>query len=183
MRAYLQPTVLGTLRVRKEREAMKTGRSRGAFTLIEVLIVVVIMAVLAATIIPQFATSTKDAQNSTVTFNAHTMQSQIALYQQQHLGTYPAITNSSLPQLWMASDVNGTTQAVPDTNHPYGPYLSGGTLPSNPFNSLATVKAVAAAGTPPTTGDGTTGWQYDATTGGIWPNHSTWTPTSTRSGL
>ena len=40
---------------------MKTTERRSAFTLIEVLIVVVIMAILAATIIPQFTDSTKDA--------------------------------------------------------------------------------------------------------------------------
>ena len=45
---------------------MKTTDRRSAFTLIEVLIVVVIMAILAATIIPQFTDSTKDAKSSTV---------------------------------------------------------------------------------------------------------------------
>ena len=37
---------------------------RSAFTLIEVLIVVIIMALLAATIIPQFASSTSDAKRA-----------------------------------------------------------------------------------------------------------------------
>ena len=46
---------------------MKTPVRRSAFTLIEVLIVVVIMAILAATIIPQFTDSTKDAKASTAT--------------------------------------------------------------------------------------------------------------------
>ena len=55
---------------------MQTKVRRGAFTLIEVLIVVVIMAILAATIIPQFTDSTKDAKSSTVQFNLHTLRSQ-----------------------------------------------------------------------------------------------------------
>ena len=48
---------------------MKTTQDRSAFTLIEVLIVVVIMAILAATIIPQFTDSTKDAKTSTAKMN------------------------------------------------------------------------------------------------------------------
>jgi len=68
---------------------MATFRRRNAFTLIEVLIVVIIMAVLAATIIPQFTTSTKDAKDSTLKFNMHTLRSQIELYKLHHLGKYP----------------------------------------------------------------------------------------------
>ena len=59
---------------------MKTRACGSAFTLIEVLIVVVIMAILAATIIPQFTDSTKDAKASTATFNLHTLRAQIELY-------------------------------------------------------------------------------------------------------
>src|SRR6476659_1356734 len=67
--------------------SMKTPVRRSAFTLIEVLIVVVIMAILAATIIPQFTDSTKDAKQSTVRFNVHTLRSQIELYRtQRHSG-------------------------------------------------------------------------------------------------
>ena len=61
-----------------------TQRRQRGFTLVEVLIVVVIMAVLAATIIPQFADSTKDAKVSTAKFNLHTLRSQIELYKSQH---------------------------------------------------------------------------------------------------
>lgn len=154
---------------------MKTERRRAGFTLIEVLIVVVIMAVLAATIIPQFSSSTKDAQNSSVKFNAHSLRSQIELYKAHHLGTYPAISESLLPQLTMATDVDGNTATTPDSSHPYGPYLDE--IPANPFNGLRTVAAVTTAGTAPTKGTGSSGWQYDATTGGIWPNHSGWSST------
>ena len=55
-------------------------RRHSGFTLIEVLIVVVIMAVLAATIIPQFTRSTTDAKTSAIDFNAHSLRAQIELY-------------------------------------------------------------------------------------------------------
>ena len=152
---------------------MNTVRRHRGFTLIEVLIVVVIMAVLAATIIPQFSSSTKDAQTSTVKFNAHTLRSQIELYKAHHLGTYPTIQDGGLPQLTASTDVSGTVGAAGPT-FPFGPYLEE--VPANPFNNLKTVGAVPTPGTAPTTGSGATGWQYDVTTGNIYPNHTAWTP-------
>ena len=144
---------------------------RCGFTLIEVLIVVVIMAVLAATIIPQFSSSTKDAQTSTVNFNAKTLRSQIELYRANHLSTYPTITGNALPQLTGTTDVNGNIGT--GAAFTYGPYLDG--IPANPFNALATVGPVPTPGTPPATGDGKYGYVYDVTTGNIFPDHTTWT--------
>ena len=146
---------------------MTRNRHRKAFTLIEVLIVVVIMAVLAATIIPQFSTSTQDAKESQLGFNVHTLRSQIELYKVHHLGNYPAITGAALPQLTSETDAQGNfnSGASDPATYPYGPYVDG-ELPNNPFNDDNTVIAGAAG-----PGDGTSGWKYDANTGGIWPNH------------
>ena len=146
-------------------------RRHCGFTLIEVLIVVVIMAVLAATIIPQFSSSTKDAQTSTVNFNSKTLRSQIELYRANHLSTYPAITNNALPQLTGTTDVNGNIGT--GAAFTFGPYLDA--VPSNPFNGLATIGPVATPGTTPTVGDGKYGYQYDVTTGNIFPDHTGWT--------
>jgi prepilin-type N-terminal cleavage/methylation domain-containing protein len=156
---------------------MNSERRRSAFTLIEVLIVVVIMAVLAATIIPQFSSSTRDAQDSTVKFNAHTLRSQIELYKAHHLGKYPANSgdNANLKQLTGATNSSGTIGTT-GASYPYGPYLDE--IPANPFNNQKTVKSITTNGTAPTTGDGGTGWQYDEATGNIWPNHSGWSPTA-----
>jgi prepilin-type N-terminal cleavage/methylation domain-containing protein len=68
---------------------MKRSARKSGFTLVEVLIVVVIMAILAATIIPQFTDSTSDAKASTTKFNLHTLRSQIELYKTQHNGVVP----------------------------------------------------------------------------------------------
>ena len=147
-------------------------RPRRGFTLIEVLIVVVIMAVLAATIIPQFSSSTQDAKESTLKFNIHTLRSQIEMYKIHHLGDYPAITDADLPQLTGATNVDGEIGTA-GANYPYGPYITGD-LPPNPFDGSNTVTAVTTPGTKPSTPVGTDGgWLYDASNGSIWPNDST----------
>src|ERR1044072_2125561 len=115
--------------------SMKTPVRRSAFTLIEVLIVVVIMAILAATIIPQFTDSTKDAKSSTVKFNLHTLRSQIELYRTQHIGINPAAT---LVELTVSTDANRAQGS--GANYPYGPYIRE--VPVNPFNNKNTVTVI-----------------------------------------
>ena len=70
----------------------KSQRRASGFTLVEVLIVVVIMAILAATIIPQFSNSTSDAKINTCKFNVNTIRSQIELFKSQHDGKLPTGT-------------------------------------------------------------------------------------------
>jgi len=151
------------------------AKRRNAFTLIEVLIVVVIMAVLAATVIPQFTSSTKDAQNSTVEFNSRTLRAQIELYKAHHNGEYPTVSDNSLPQLTSRTNVNGDIGTDAAT-HPFGPYVAE--IPKNPFNNKNTI--VAVSDTAPTAGisGDSYGWQYNKDTGGIWPAHASWTRTT-----
>jgi len=141
---------------------MKRNQRRNAFTLIEVLIVVIIMAVLAATIIPQFSQSTDDAMNSSVDFNLHTMQTQIEMYRFQHNGSWPEFDNV-VTQLTEATNVSGGTTG--DTR--FGPYMQE--IPANPFNESNEI--VAGDGSAQV-GDGSAGWQYDESTGRIYANHS-----------
>ena len=146
---------------------MKTMSRKSAFTLIEVLIVVVIMAILAATIIPQFTDSTKDAKASTVKFNLATLRSQIQLYRTQHNGVNPSAT---LAELITTTDASGT--AGTGANFVFGPYLRE--IPVNPFTNSKTVTVItvdpAVAGS--VTGSG--GWLYNVTTGNIWIDHATY---------
>jgi prepilin-type N-terminal cleavage/methylation domain-containing protein len=129
----------------------KPGTKRGGFTLVEVLIVVVIMAILAATIIPQFSDSAHDAKTNTAKFNLHTLRSQIELYKSQHDGKLPG---PLLNELTVKTNSNGTVGT--STAYIYGPYLSE--IPENPFNHLQTVGA--AASNPPTSASGVNGWLY-----------------------
>jgi len=145
---------------------MKNIRNRG-FTLVEVLIVVVIMAVLAAVVIPQFSASTDDARKSTTEFNLSTMRSLIQTYRGQHGSSLPVIngTQSLADVLTGKTKSDGTVDAV---NGVYGPYLLE--LPENSFSGSSAVKVIT--NDPAIVGDVTTGntggWLYNATTGGIW---------------
>jgi general secretion pathway protein G len=144
---------------------MKRSARTSGFTLVEVLIVVVIMAILAATIIPQFTDSTSDAKASTVKFNLHTLRSQIELYKAQHNGVVPTGT---LVELTVNTDIDGTQGT--GTGFPYGPYIRQ--IPDNPFTNSNAVTVItndpAAAGD--VTGSG--GWLYNDTTGGVWIDHA-----------
>lgn len=74
----------------------KTLRSAAAkgFTLIELLIVVIIIAILAAIAIPQFANTAGDAQEGALEANLSTMRSALELYRVQHRGSYPSAVTS-----------------------------------------------------------------------------------------
>jgi len=141
---------------------MREARYRNAFTLIEVLIVVVIMAVLAATVIPQFASSTQDAQESTSKFNLHMLKSQIELYKAHHLGKAPALADGTIAGLTSTTKADGTVGA--GDAFPFGPYVDS--IPENPLVGNSTV----VAGTGATVVAGGAGWQYNPSNGKIWSN-------------
>ena len=145
---------------------MSSDRRRNAFTLIEVLIVVIIMAVLAATIIPQFSSSTNDAKNSSLVFNLHTIRSQIEMYKIHHSGVAP-LMNTFADQMTKTTNAKG--EVGTGTAFPYGPYFQGQVIPANTLNNSSIL--VAPTKTPPDAANGTTaGWQYNESTGGFYPN-------------
>jgi prepilin-type N-terminal cleavage/methylation domain-containing protein len=161
---------------------MNSNQRRSAFTLIEVLIVVVIMAVLAATIVPQFSSSTTDSKESSLKFNMLTLRSQIELYKMHH-GSYPEVRSNALPQLTTATNAAGETSSTgfPDADHPFGPYLDGN-LPANPFDGSNNVDEVSLGGAKPAAETGNRGWQYDPATGAVWPNNAEYYQAETTTG-
>lgn len=152
--------------VRGERSEMKNIPNQG-FTLVEVLIVVVIMAVLAAVVIPQFSASTDDARKSTTEFNLSTMRSLVQTYRGQHGGALPLINGSQTLSDTMTGKTT-STGTVDATLGVYGPYLLE--FPENSFSGSNAVKIIT--NDPAVSGDVTSdnagGWLYNTTTGGFW---------------
>lgn len=138
-------------------------KSRTGFTLVEVLIVVVVMAILAAAIVPQFTSATDDAKSNTAKFNLQSLRGMTQLYRAQHGGTAP----TTLDKLTQSTDATGASGT--GASYPFGPYMQR--LPMNTVNNKNNVSTTAT--NPPTTADGTTGWLYHATSGNVWLNDPT----------
>jgi len=126
---------------------------RVAFTLVELLIVVIILGILAAVVIPQFSDASTDARLSSLTTNLQTIRGQIDLYRLQHNGAYPTLANFT-NQMTKKTDADGTVNA----SGKYGPYLQR--IPTNPFT-------VGGSGNDVTNTAAATNkaWYYDETTG------------------
>ena len=139
-----------------------------AFTLVEVLIVAIIAAVLAVTIVPQVVSTANEAKLSTLRFNLQTVRSQLEIYRQQHLGRYPPAASSAdfSNQLTRRSDPSA---AIDPANGGCGPYIED-QIPANPFNRSRTVTIVTGTQRPCGPVNGTDGWQYNPTTGWFYPN-------------
>ena len=104
---------------------------RTAFTLIEVLLVVVILAVLAGAVIPRYLTTADDAKRSSLTHNLSVMGVQLEIYRAQHLNQYPTIAGNALPQLTASTNSAGEIGAAGPL-FPFGPYVLE--PPMNPYD-------------------------------------------------
>ena len=134
---------------------------KSAFTLVELLIVVVIMAILAGRAAPNLIDASTDAKMSVMLHDEDALKSAIARYRGEHRSISPSLIAGTLPQLINKTDRNGnigTTSA-----YPYGPYLNE--IPANAVNGVATIVATTAAAPSMTN---KTGWHYNEPMGRIW---------------
>ena len=160
------------------------------FTLVELLIVVIILAILAAIIVPQFSASTNDAKAAALQSNLANISSAIEFYYQEH-GEYPgrniatgatcvngaAVTSGGansedafINQLTRYTDDDGLGCTGKDpTTFKYGPYLKGA-IPDNPEGTNNTITVVSAGVLGLTSGT-TGGWRYDTVTGEFIADH------------
>ncbi len=118
-----------------------------AFTLVELLIVVIILGILAAVVIPQFSDASVDARVSAMVTNLGTIRGQLEFYRMQHNGNYPTFA-ALTAQMTAGTDVTG----APGTA--FGPYLQR--IPNNPFTNTNIVTSFKGSGV---------AWYYNGTTG------------------
>ncbi len=167
----------------------RAQRLQQGFTLVELLIVVIILAILAAIVVPQFASSTDDAKLSSLDTTLTNVRGAIDLYYQHH-GEYPG-DKTAVPsagcatgtsgtgtggagaqgvtafeeQLSMYTDADGEACSIKDTTFKYGPYLKKSKLPANPITDDDTLVVVDAGDLVMTGNAAGAGWKYDIKTG------------------
>lgn len=138
------------------------NRNRRAFTLVEILIVVIILGILAAIVIPQFANASADARKATLLRQLHTIRSQIQMYIVDYEGAVPDLTGG-----WAAM-----TQPATHNGKTCGPYLQ-----SPPRNSVNRFTGVAIVTSDANFGDAVTaaevGFVYNSNNGLIWATNKT----------
>ncbi len=142
-----------------------TNRVSKAFTLVEILIVVVILGILAAIVIPQFTNASQEAQRGNVATQLQTLRNQIELFRVRNNGQNPVLAGANATAF---ADLTATTNSYGRTQEPYIRAAS-----TNPRSNSTEVTAsgatgdallTAAASANPST-PGTAGWLYNATTG------------------
>lgn len=162
--------------------SLNFSRREAGFTLVELLIVVIILAILAAIIIPQFSAATDDANQSAYDTNIANIRSAVDLYRQQH-NAYPGSVTSTggtcisgaavtgavgqaafIAQLRNYTNAAGEACTGTDPNEfKYGPYLQDD-LPVNPLGTVNTLTVVSTGILGLTSGT-TGGWRFDSVTG------------------
>jgi general secretion pathway protein G len=126
-----------------KRKSAKLG-----FTLVEILIVVIILGILAAIVIPQFANASADARTTNLRTSLANVRNQIEVFKCQHNESAPALTG-----MWaLLTAPSDTTEANSNaaTGTHWGPYLQA--APVNPFNNQTGVTSADV--------DPEAGWYY-----------------------
>lgn len=145
------------------------SRPFGGFTLVEILIVVIILGILAAIVIPQFAGATQEARDNMLKENLRNLRTQVNVYRAQHRDVSPGYPDGDtdaapteaafIEQMTELTDIDGFTVAngANAAEAIYGPYLRQ--IPENPVNQLATVE-ILDVGAGALVGDESHGWIF-----------------------
>lgn len=155
-------------------------RQARAFTLVEILIVVVLLGVLAAIVIPTVSHSTTLTRETGLASDVGLLRRFVLIYKSQHLEVSPGYPNGDttatptgvvfVAQATLSSNAAGQTAARGTPGYNYGPYLSR--IPTNPLNDLDTVQIVPNGQAFPAAADGSHGWIFKPETGEIRPDNT-----------
>lgn len=158
--------------------APQASRRIAAFSLVEVMIVVLMLAIVAALVVPQFSNAASTARESALREDLRYLRTQIIVYRSQHGGVMPGYPNGDttatptaeafVEQLTRYSDARGNTSAMASAEYRFGPYLSE--IPLNPVRQSASVQIII--GDFPSEPQGSAGWLYQPSTGRVAANAS-----------
>jgi len=158
--------------------------ARTGFTLVELLVVAVVLAIFAAVIVPVFSSTSNDANDAAVRADLSRIRQAVDLYREQHRGVAPGVVMSAsdacqapgtsglggpgtdlafIYQLSMFTDINGGSCSATSSTFRYGPYLRAAVLPKNPYTNSNRVRVIATGELQPRGGpaENSGGWLYD----------------------
>lgn len=124
-------------------------KSKG-FTLVEILIVVVILGILAALVVPQYASATDDAKKTATVDQLVKLRQAVSLYYYQHNSQFPSVTSG-----------DGT----------WGELMTGGyfkVAPANLYVEGSNGTVVTIGTSPDSTPTTSYGWIFNPATGDVW---------------
>lgn len=165
-----------------EPSALKTAVGRPlrprAFTIIELIMVMIIIGIVAALALPRISLLTQRSEVAALDADLRILQNGIELYAADHAGDYPAGRSDAIgndgrtegafvSQMTMYTDRYGRASAQKTSAYKYGPYLLGG-VPPLPTGSKKGATSVAIVLTTPAPQPGSdAGWIYNPLTGEI----------------
>ncbi|HVX84591.1 MAG TPA: prepilin-type N-terminal cleavage/methylation domain-containing protein [Phycisphaerae bacterium] len=151
-------------------------RGRRAFSLVEILIVVVIIGILAAIAVPKFSNAATLSRENSLKEDLRFLRTQLGIYSTQHLDVYPGYpggdTNQTpteqtlVSQLTQVTDDAGNSSATVTGAYKWGPYLPQ--MPVDPVNGSGSVKILGPGDA--FVVDGMSGWLYQPATGELKAN-------------
>lgn len=154
---------------------------RAAFTLIEILIVVVILGILSAIAIPEFTSASRETRETVLRDELRFLRNQILLFSAQHRevppgypgGNWAATPTSDafVEQMTRYTNESGATSTTQSIAFRYGPYLSK--MPENPVSLKDGVWIITDGIEMPAADESQPyGWIYNPQTRKILPNLS-----------
>ncbi|MBV8780565.1 MAG: prepilin-type N-terminal cleavage/methylation domain-containing protein [Phycisphaerae bacterium] len=124
----------------------RPAEDRLAFTLVEILIVVIILGILAVIVIPQFSNASHISRENTLRDDLRFLRMQIGVYRVQHRDVSPGYlgglrgtpdAGAFTAQMTQFTDCDGNAATSPTPTNTLGPYLSR--IPMNPLNAESDV--------------------------------------------
>ena len=140
-------------------------RFRSGSTSVKISIIVVILGILSAIVVPQFAEATGENKEARLLQDLQTVRSQLELYKLQHAGKSPGAGGASVvAALTGMTDIVGDVAGAPGPGV-YGPYLEK--IPANPFVAVLVDGQSIEEGTTNAAGGGNNGWFLNTVTGAL----------------
>ena len=143
-----------------------------AFTLVEILAVVVLLGILAVVVLPLVADSSISAKESALAHDLNMLRRFALIYKTQHLEVGPGYPDGDttqaptelafIDQMTMSSNPHGQTAVIGTPGFERGPYMMK--IPVNPLNNLSTIQMLGNADAFPGNADNSHGWIYKAST-------------------